>query len=73
MNLEQFLAAAVVFRDLGDAVGNQLSAAASGEAVEDQNVNAMRACRSLLRLLVRREVDGAADLLAEIDSLLEAA
>lgn len=65
LDLLTFLRLAKEFRDLGDAVGDQLIDAANGN-IEDQNPNALRMCHGLLKVLDGYGVDGAVELQREI-------
>jgi hypothetical protein len=65
MDLTTFLKLAKQFRDLGDAIGDQLVDAAYGN-IEDQNPNALDACHRLLKQLDGYGVEGAVELQSAI-------
>ena len=63
MELKELLKLCRAFSDLGDAASSQLEGVANGEALEDQNPNALRlADQRFLALAEAAGVDGVAEI-----------
>lgn len=81
MNFSDILRICKAYRNLGDAVGDQLQKAADGEPLEDMNPNALRMIDKEFLRLVQRVTsrdsdpygigDEAEELSEEINDLLE--
>lgn len=68
MELATFLKLSKKFADLGSSVQQQLIEAADGN-LDDQNVDALKMCKNLLRQLQIVGVNGAQDLFDDIEKL----
>lgn len=69
LELERFLELSERYKDLGWAVQEQLAAVLRGEAMEEQNSNALKMIASFL-WDASEIIDGAEDMACEIDEYL---
>ena len=70
MQIESMVFLAQRYADMGDAVQRQLSDVMAGRPLGDQNPNALKIIRAFLERAVRYDVDGAQELVEQIDEFL---